>query len=332
MLGNNKLSASMTNIRLLAFIIFPLISALAFRTIFRNDPGLNPPPELFDTGSPTFDAAISTLVAIFNAAKNQNMPFLIYFLLSSCPSVLALFIIEAYRRDTSALLTFPNVVFGCLVQTASFGGTVPIFSLLFVLTGAASRRHDAKSNIAQSHAEATVFGFFIGFVVPTMAMVLGDNLPTAVWQFFPIWCSLAQGFYLLFRPVSHSVPGHATIRAFYIFLFISSSMIHMATILPRLSDPASLVRLFVPSTKSLDTSQLDAIVLDLLQWDLILGMSSALLLTLFFARDAKQLGRIMLFILCAVPILGPGAAFAAVAIWRESMLNTKDSEVKQKVG
>jgi hypothetical protein len=68
---------------------------------------------------------------------------------------------------------------------------------------------------------------------------------------------------------------------------------------------------------------------DFLQWDGVFGFGSTLLATLWFAKNTSQFFGILLWNVIASVVVGPGAAIAAVALFREAQLHAFAGE-KQK--
>lgn len=338
---------------ILPLVLFPSLTVLAFVLIFGHvdKSGLGDdlasqclPGGLYRieyTSINLLNEILCPLVTVFHRGMSPSVqPFTIYFLLACCPPLVAFLAIEACRKKTRNPIKYP-LIFGAAYQMASLGGTFPLYWLSFTLTGAHKRsRSEGAENtkIRQGDAESVIFGLLVGWVIPTIGMfVLEDPIVTALWQPVPLWASLAQAAHSFFRPASRvSQSGHQTVVALYVGLFIVAASLHLATVYPRLQDLEALKSLFVPSVAILERSaSIEVRVRDLLQWDTAFGIGSALLGTLWFARTLKQLTGLLAWYAIAIPVVGPGAAFAGTALWRESYLNgsvetTGDAKVKTR--
>ncbi|KAI6036866.1 hypothetical protein BKA83DRAFT_677790 [Pisolithus microcarpus] len=93
---------------------------------------------------------------------------------------------EAARDQRPFFMAMP-AVFGVLMQTMSFGLIMPLYSLLFVIAGTGVRSGSgSRFKINQANAEALLFAVLVGYIVPTVCMVLfEDAIVTAIWQIFP---------------------------------------------------------------------------------------------------------------------------------------------------
>ncbi|KAK7440241.1 hypothetical protein VKT23_017182 [Stygiomarasmius scandens] len=329
---------------LLPLLLFPTLSALAFHLIIGHtdqsgwgaklrvqcleDP--ENPYALSYTSIANVDAGLCVLVSVFHASfTSVSLPFTVWFLVSAIP-ITAFVYIEAHRRKTPPFPLSHPIIAGILMQTMSFGATFPIYWLLAILTGVTSRQASSDSTtVNQSHAEAVAFGVFIGMFVPTVSMfALNDPFVTAIWQFFPLFVSFAMAAHLLVRPASSSQKsGHSIIVILYIASFIISSSVHLAVVSSRFHDLELLKAFFVPSISMLDIALADDLhALHLLQWDAIFGFGSSILGTLWFARSMSQLICLLVWNIVAVAIVGPGAAIAGVALWRENYLHSSDDK------
>ncbi|KAF5373138.1 hypothetical protein D9758_001723 [Tetrapyrgos nigripes] len=286
------------------------------------------------SGITQVDGALCILVSVFHASfTSVSLPFTFWFLISAVP-VTAFLYVEAFRRRVPSLPIKYPIIPGILMQTATFGATIPMWWLFAILTGVTNLRpSSATTTVAQGHALAIAFGIFIGMFIPTISMfALLDPYVTAVWQFFPLFVSFAIAAHLLVRPTSKDQEsGHTIISILYIASFIFSSSVHLAVVSSRLHDLGRLKAFFFPSTSVLDLSLNDDLhALHLLQWDALFGFGSAILGTLWFARSRMQLLGLLAWHIVAIPVMGPGAAITGVALWRESHLNSTEKPVDAK--
>ncbi|KAJ7677227.1 hypothetical protein B0H17DRAFT_1015931 [Mycena rosella] len=329
------MSKTLTNY-ILPLALFPALSVLAFRTIFGHflASGLaltlkqQCPPiptsenayQLVYTGVPVVDKRLCGLVTLFHLAlSSETSPFLNYFFGTALP-LLAIPALESFRRGRHFLLALP-VVFGLIMQLMTVGAILPIYWLIFITTGSARRRAaKEKSEISQTHAEGVIVGLAVGAGIPSVCLsLLQDPYVTAVWQFFPLLQFLAQtGHLLVRRPNANS--GYSSIRALYIGIFLLSAATHIGSLLAT-NNIGDIKALLIPSLAPLTDAQPNFQVRDFLQWDAVFAFGSTLLASLWFAKNAIEVIYIVLWNSIASVAVGPGAAIAAVALWRESQLH-----------
>ncbi|KAF8906009.1 hypothetical protein CPB84DRAFT_540803 [Gymnopilus junonius] len=323
-----------------ALVVFPSLSALAVSLMFgrflgarmdlelRNDCQLETSSAqsylLHYTGYHIFDRALCLLITFFhNLMKSpKSLAFLTYALGTGAPLVV-LPLVEAYRRDRHLLVAYP-VIWGLFTQVATIGVVFPIYSLILILTGGTKKNRNLSiRSFTQAEAEAMIFGLSIGAVIPSVAMVtLKDAHVTAIWQLYPLIVSIGQLGHLLFRPVSrHRESGYRILQVLYLGAFLISSSIHISTVWPIMGDFTEVKSLLLPSLLPLHpTRVMNDHLLDFLKWDIIISYSSVALTMLWFAKNANQLFKILLWFSVAIPAFGFGAAVMGVAIWRDSAL------------
>ncbi|KAG6869066.1 hypothetical protein C0993_003386 [Termitomyces sp. T159_Od127] len=291
------------------------------------------PYRLVYTGLHQVDELLCTLVAFFHAALDEPdaLKALSYIVGAAAPFI-AIPTIESCRAGRGMAISLP-VILGLLSQVFTVGVTFPIYWLIFIVSGGAKigRRRPEDAKITQAHAEAVVFGLIVGAAIPSVGMlVLSDPIVTAIWQPYPAYVSIAQVFHLLIRPASkHSTTGYKTIRLLYLSMFIVYSSIHIATIWPLFKDIDTLFRVYLPSFTIPDRTATAAVrVLHFLKWDVTFCFSSSILATLWFTNTMKEVLSLLAWNVIAIPLFGPGAAFAGVALWRESSLHKQVTNSK----
>ncbi|KAF4604040.1 hypothetical protein AB1N83_000756 [Pleurotus pulmonarius] len=323
-------------------IIFPALTALGAR-LFRHvltvsglavdlhaqcTPGSNNPYLHPFTGVHRLDGFICALVTFFHAELEPKLsPYLLYFAATS-GFLVAFPAIEAHRKGRSWFIAFPMIV-GLAGQVITIGIALTIYWLAFIWTGASARRADAHSHIAKAHAESIMFATAIGSILPSMGlMMLRDPKVTAYWQIFPLYVSIAGLAYSFLRPTPRTAEsGYKLVRQMYMGVFVSSAIMHLWIVGPKLLDPPALASFVFPSTTPLPTTaSLSAKADDFLKWDLIFAFGSSVLATLWFARDAAEFIMIASWHLFAVPLIGPGASCTGIALWREAALNDEEVE------
>ncbi|KAJ7273017.1 hypothetical protein C8J57DRAFT_264216 [Mycena rebaudengoi] len=317
----------------LPMVLFPALSVLAFRftlghmitsglglTLKQQCSVTGSAYRLVYTGIPVVDQRLCGLVSLFHLALTpEALPFVATFMVSAVP-LLALPAFESVRNGRPALLALP-VVFGLVAQLMTVAVIWPMYWLIFILTGAAQRR--PGTHISKAHAQAVVFGITSGAAVPTLCLtVLEDPYVTAVWQFFPVLQWLAQSAHLLVRhPSANAKSGYSWIRALYIGAFMLSAATHIAA-LSKAQNLENIKALFLPSLVPLTSAAPNLQVRNFLQWDAVFAFGSTLLASVWFAQNAQQAVTIVLWNITGTILVGPGAAIAAVALWRESYLHS----------
>jgi hypothetical protein len=329
-----------------ALLIYPSLAALAFHFIFghASQSGLLeklkvqcPPVSLGDatpyrlqyTGNQSIDEGLCGIVSFFHASFGPEVaPFLTYFLVSGAPIVTHVYL-ESCRPNRPLILAYP-LIFVLGMQILSFGATFSVYWMLFIISGAAqSPKLGRQTIVTKAHVQAILFGIIIGMIILSGCMlVLQDPYITAIWQVFPVVVSVASFVHLLVRPVSlYPDSGFEIIRGFYISSFIIISSIHLTLLTSKNAD--ELKTLLLPSIQILPSSTFTELqALNLLQWDAVFGLLASLLGTIWFGKNTKQILGLLAWNLLASPLVGPGAAFSAAALWREGRLHEKIDNVK----
>jgi hypothetical protein len=339
---------------ILPLVIFPALSALAYHYIlgqlYESELGVkleslcnpvhtNATPYLLQyTGFHGVDGhGLCPLVSFFHSALEtpDASSFLAYFVGIGAPLVI-IPNVEGWRNGRNLFVAFP-MLFGLLGQSLTVGVTLPLYWLIFILTGAAKPKQNTKDAkgpiISQAHAEATIFGVIIGAIIPTVAMlILEDPYVTAIWQPYPIYVTIAQYIHLAIRPPStHPESGYLTIRALYMGAFIICSSVHFSTLWPMIDDLSMLKTIFLPSLTAPDPStSMGFRVHNVLKWDITFGFVSSVLATLWFAESGAQFFALAAWAVIGTPLVGPGAVVMGAALWRESHLQARATDKTKK--
>jgi hypothetical protein len=276
---------------------------------------------------PIVNEALCGVVATFHAgmASPEGLTFLKSFAVWFAP-VAFFILVEACRPGQSKLLS-SSLLIGVLYQVASGGVVISLYWLVFVLAGAHHLNRDTTRHfgyIKQGKAEALAFGFLVGTVIPSAALLsLEDPYVTAMWQPFTVFTSIACHIHHLIRPSQKTQQsGFTILQVVYLGIFILSSSFHVSTMWPLISEPGALHATFIPSLYPISSSPLDptAAAHQLLQYDAIFSVSSTILGTLWFASNLRQFVGLLAWYIFASPVVGPGAAISAVMLWRESAI------------
>ncbi|KAI0057096.1 hypothetical protein BV25DRAFT_1456380 [Artomyces pyxidatus] len=312
------------------FLVGHLVKSGAGEMISGQCPPHSGPYSFQYTGFASVDTLLCILVVFFHSSFGpKDLPFIADFA-ASWAAVVAFPLVEAAREGRPRVLAFPALV-GLLYQTQGAGIVLPLYWVAVILSGQASvRLPRARAKITQAYAEATLFAFFIGFVVLSALMLtLADPAVTALWQPFPLWMWLAQRAHLLVRrPAAHTQSGYATVQALYAFTFLLSAISHFAAVWPALGDYDTLKYYYVPTVAvpAPSVTTLASAAHVFLLWDGLFAFGSGLLLTLWFAENFTQLLTIVAWIAVSTPVVGSGAAMSGILMWRERRLNGDEDE------
>jgi len=266
------------------------------------------------TGFHYLDVYLCILVSFFQPAIHPYPhPVLVYFLGTHAPLVITP-MIEGRRERSHPLISFPSVTWG-VYQVVTIGVGVPWYWLVFILTGS-HHRAGKDATISQVQAEAIVFSFFFGSLVPFFAMVYFDSIyATAFWQPFPLWLSMAEQIYLYFvrKPTSaaHANNSYQIIQTLNFLVLVSSSIVHLT-----IATSVWGIR----GIKEGDHGLLRKGVAEFLTTDITFGFGVSLLATLWLGKDLKEIILLAIWSVVGGVMLGPGAALAGTAMWREHKL------------
>lgn len=256
------------------------------------------------------------------------MTFLYYFI-----GIGAIFAIvpavENYRTDRSILMTVP-VIFGLLSQVLSIGATTPLYYLFFFLSGGRAK-FDSVNPVSKAHAQAIIFGLFVGAAIPSVCMVvMQDPIVTAIWQPYPVFVAAGTVLHLAIRRPNPAESGVNTLQRFYLASFILATSLHFANFWPRRADIEALKVLYLPSLTPLFGASAAAQAHEFLKWDCTFGLLSMGIAQLWFVSELIEIPFILFWYLIAIPFFGPGAAVIAVNIWREGQIGDRLSITKEK--
>ncbi|KAL1709997.1 hypothetical protein EV121DRAFT_275894 [Schizophyllum commune] len=235
-------------------------------------------------------------------------PALTYFCTSVAAPLVLFPILESSRPRVPAYLSRPAVAFlFCHVLLLPL--SLPIYALLFLTRC----RNTSPAPLSQAHAESAIFGFLIGTVVLSGAMLaLDDPGVTAVWQFAGLVSAGAHYAHLLARRAPES--GYELVRGALLVTFMLSSSSHIALSAEVLGDPGKVADVVLPTFGV----TLEERALDALKWSGIVGVGSTVLATLSFADNLHQLLGLIGWYAFALPFAGPAAAITGTLLWRES--------------
>jgi hypothetical protein len=335
-------------------LLFPTLSALATTYIFGHvhKSGLgsaleglcsaqtgsseNPYKLSYSIGIAAVDKVLCNLVTFFQFAiqpdEDEPLPRLFTsYCLGNLLPLFTIIVVEMQRYRLSArttgkwngnpfLSSFSLV--GAICQNVTVAITVPIYFTMNILFGSARGRKDM---LTKQHVEAIMFGILIGYIIPSIGMlVLNDPHVTAIWQFFPIIVSMFKHVHLAVkRPREEGVgKAHSAVRMLYLITGIVASSINVALVWPKLAslDLDSLKLLLVPAgLYGYTWATMAGETMELLQWDLMFASIATIFWTFWLVAGGWRRGAwVAAWYAVAVPLVGPGAAVAGVAMWREA--------------
>jgi len=306
-----------------------LVSGLA-STVAAECKSEQGPYSLPYTGIPSVDKGLCALVVFFHGAMTPGDPFthLNYFItIGSIFHIIPA--VEGFRIGRSMGVAFPVVV-GLLSQVCSLGVTMPLYYLVFFLSGGRAR-FDSATSITKVHAQAIIFGLIVGAGIPSIYMViLQTPIATAIWQPFPIYMAVVTFLYLTIKQPVHAESGFYVIQFFYLVSLVGASLFYLVELWPRRSGLEALKALYVPSITPLVNAPTPVQVHDFLKWDLVFALLSTGIAQLWFVSEIIEIPLILLWYLIAIPLIGPGAAVIAVNMWCEGQIGDRLVMVKEK--
>ncbi|KAF8346642.1 hypothetical protein F5887DRAFT_960093 [Amanita rubescens] len=321
---------------ILPVLLFTTISALATTYIFRHihESGLGSaleglcsaqtdlsenPYRLPYTAIDALDKVLCNLVTFFQFAiqPDEDEPL---------PRLFTTVEMQRYRlsaRTAGKWIRNPFLssfsLLGAIYQNVTVAITFPIYFAMVILFGSTPGRKDM---LTKQHVEAIMFGLLMGYLIPAIGMlVLNDPHVTAIWQFFPIIVSTFKHMHLAVKRPRVG-EAHGAVQMLYLITGIVASSMNAALVWPKLAslDLDSLKLLFVPArlygyTWATTAGQ----TMELLQWDVLFANIAMIFWTFWLVEGGwRRWARVAAWYAVAVPLVGPGAAVAGVAMWRET--------------
>ncbi|KAK0231329.1 hypothetical protein IW262DRAFT_1427202 [Armillaria fumosa] len=313
-------------------LLFPALAALEVTNILPSIKFLGPeiqsackpgsPNFILHTNNDLIDSGLCGIVSVFNVAmKPELMPFLVYFIGTLAPAAVLFQSFESARKGRRFTTSHSAVLFGILGQLVTFAAVMPLYWLYQILSGNLKKQKSGR--MTQAQAEAAVFGVFIGWVIPSVAMVtIQDPRITGLWQFAPIIDFIAGSIYLLFHPPTvRSQSGFHTMQTAYVGAFLMATSLHLFALSKFTSLDDALAFFFPASYAIAPTEGVLWYTANLFQWDFAVGIGCCLFGSLWCARSVSQVIWLVVWIMIGSVSVGPGAAFTAIALWREARLS-----------
>jgi hypothetical protein len=178
-----------------------------------------------------------TFFAPVNGLLTFAAPYFNYFNIVFTPLYIMI-LAEASRARPPLLLSVPLLT-GVLLLLFTAGPIIPLYCLIFVLSGAASAQHSDTDTdtdtapsahaITRTRAEGISLAIIVGYVIPSMAFAAYPTLPMLVlWFGFHFYMSVCKAVWRATRPATAQVEaGVAIIRRLYATAFVVTSVAHI---------------------------------------------------------------------------------------------------------
>lgn len=155
-----------------------------------------------------------------------------------------------------------------------------------------------------------------------------------IWRYFPIWHSLAQWAISKFwkdtideDKISAPKRDVFTIRYTIAVPALMSTVVWLYTVL---YTPVSLYHLFIPQQLAQTVTDVQSFSAHVVQWNLLLFITSTYLWLFYFAWDAKSAGmlektwfELILTMTLLTAVIGPGGTVGLAYLYREHIITEK---------
>lgn len=295
------------------------------------------------TGFPSIDNLLSLLVWVFSeqvagADPNKRIQCL-YFLVNLIP-IIYIWTVEGYRNgNIRSLVSLPSIF--TVYQLLGIGKVAPVYFLLSVYTTNRNVYARTTGRPVPSHAAKVLLpALCLGYVIPTAMMFLPHEESTtqqnaiAFWQPSPLYVPLlAWVGSKAVQALSPTKPFDLEIfenrdlpylQSGYAFCFFATAITHICTFLyAGLSPSVSISQAFfsLPEFDSIDLT-------GFFKYDMLLCFSSVAIWLLYSLFELRRFGYIKTstafkalgLTLASGVLVGPGATYAGVWAWRESII------------
>lgn len=295
------------------------------------------------TGVASIDNLLSVLVWAFSehvAGPDPNKRIqCLYFLINLIPMIY-IWTVEGYRNgNIRSLVSMPSIF--AIYQLLGIGKVAPVYFLLSIFT--TSRSIYARTTgrpVPSNAAKVLLPALCLGYVIPTVLMFLPHEDSStqqnaiAFWQPSPLYVSLlawvgskavsALGATKPFDSEIFENKDLPYLQAGYAFCFFATAITHICTLLyagvtPSVTISQALFNL--PAFDAIDIS-------GFWKWDMVLCFSSVMVWLLYSVFELRRSGYIKTstvfkavgLTLASGVLVGPGATYAGVWAWRESVI------------
>lgn len=295
------------------------------------------------TGFPSIDNLLSVLVWAFSeevagADPNRRIQCL-YFLANLIP-VIYIWLVEGYRNgNINSLVSMPSLF--AVYQLVGIGKVAPLYFLFSIYTTSRSVYARTTGRPVPSHAAKVLLpAFCLGYVIPTVLMFLPheesitQQNAIAFWQPSPLYVSLlawagSKTMHALWptKPFDLEIFENrdlSYLQSGYALCFSVTAIVHICTFLyANLSPSVSISQSFF-GLHGLESVGISGFW----KYDMVLCFSPVAVWLLFSVFELRRFGYITTFTafravgltLISGVLMGPGATYAGVWAWRESVI------------
>ncbi|KAK0661274.1 FAD-dependent monooxygenase paxM [Lasiodiplodia hormozganensis] len=330
---------------------FPLVRETVVRGTFAEVGDL-PLKSVFGMNKfPGIDRLLRVLTTVFlpivaGAGGMEGRLLAGYFLVSVILPLLALMLVEGYRKRNTWSLVWSPAIWATLGQLFGLGIVLPLYVLVFFYSSEGiAYWMPAERCIPQSASKAILPSLILGFLVPSVLMVLlgpeSGYLQEAIafWQITPILVSPLSALLSKLQGPESSKNGEAPVedyqgldlphlRRLYDVLFFIAAAVHVAVLgFLGLSSGTTIIGAFVPMNPGSPVSSLAAGMKIFFQFDLLLVVFTIFVWVVLNIGEMKRVGIIKSPLLKAIVglllgflLVGPGATILAFWEWREDVM------------
>lgn len=295
------------------------------------------------TGVSSIDKLLSVLVWAFSehvagADPNKRIQCL-YFLVNLIP-IIYIWMVEGYRNgNINSLVSMPSIF--AIYQLLGIGKVAPLYFLFSIYTTSRSVYARTTGRPVPSHAAKVLLpALCLGYVIPTVLMFLPhkDSITQqnaiAFWQPSPLYVSLlawagSKTMHALrpTKPFDLEIFENrdlSYLQSGYAFCFFATAITHICVFLyAGLTPSVSISQSFfgLHGFDSIDIS-------GFWKYDMVLCFSSVAVWLLYSVFELRKIGYIATstafkavgLTLISGVLMGPGATYAGVWAWRESVI------------
>lgn len=319
------------------------VLVLSPEEISQNSSFLGEEPKSNYTGFPSIDKLLSVLVWAFSehvagADPNRRIQCL-YFLANLIP-IIYIWVVEGYRNgNINSLVSMPSMF--AVYQLVGIGKVAPLYFLFSIYTTSRSVYARTTGRPVPSHtAKVLLPALCLGYVIPSVLMFLPHEESItqqnviAFWQPSPLYVSLlawaGSKIMHLLRPTKpfdveiFENCDLSYLQSGYAFCFSATAIAHICAFLyVSLSPSVSISQSFF-GLQGLESVGISGFW----KYDMLLCFSSVAVWLLYSVFELRRFGyittstafRAVGLTLISGVLMGPGATYAGVWAWRESVI------------
>lgn len=295
------------------------------------------------TGLASIDNLLSLLVWSFSeqvAGPDPNKRIQCLYFLTNLIPIIYIWTVEGYRNgNIKSLVSIPSIF--AVYQLLGIGKVAPFYFLLSVYT--TSRSVYARTTgrpVPSNVAKVLLPALCLGYVIPTILMflphedIITQQNAIAFWQASPLYVSLlvwagskALSATKATKPLDLEIFENKDLpylQSGYAFCFFATAITHISMLVyTGLSNSVSISQSFfsLPGLETID-------IPGFFKYDMLLCFGSVAVWLLYSVFELRRLGYITTstsfkaagLTIASGVFVGPGAAYAAVWAWRESVI------------